>query len=218
MLDQLLATPGVEERCGLGSAFGFLALHGGLEAGTAEIAQAAAIASNASIYAVVQPRDVRWHVPSHEFDPLQSDALVAFLEHVDVVVSVHGFGGLRGDDDRWITGLLGGSNRELATRLAGGLREALPAYRWIDDLDRIPSHLRRVHRDNPVNRAPHGRVQIELPPRVRKRGSDCAALDRALAELSALPFAEEDLAEIGFLYRRDSQPPRERGRGLVGAS
>ena len=33
MLDQLLATPGVQERCGLGSAFGFLALHGGLEAG-----------------------------------------------------------------------------------------------------------------------------------------------------------------------------------------
>jgi phage replication-related protein YjqB (UPF0714/DUF867 family) len=181
MLDQLLATPGVEERCGLGSAFGFLALHGGLEAGTAEIAQAAAIASNASIYAVVQPRDVRWHVPSHEFDPLHSDALVAFLEHVDVVVSVHGFGGLRGDDDRWITGLLGGSNRVLATRLAGGLREALPAYRWLDDLDRIPSHLRGVHRDNPVNRAREGGVQIELPPRVRKRGSDCAALVGALA-------------------------------------
>ena len=93
-------------------------MHGGLEAGTAEIAHAAAIASNASIYAVVQPDDVRWHVPSHEFDPSQSDALVAFLEHVDVIVSVHGFGGLRGDDDRWITGLLGGSNRTLAARLA----------------------------------------------------------------------------------------------------
>jgi phage replication-related protein YjqB (UPF0714/DUF867 family) len=181
MLDQLLATPGVQERCGLGSEFGFLALHGGLEAGTAEIAQAAAIASNASIYAVVQPQDVRWHVPSHEFDPLQSDALVAFLEHVDVIVSVHGFGGLRGDDDRWITGLLGGSNRALATRLADGLREALPAYRWLDDLERIPSHLRGVHRDNPVNRARDGGVQIELPPRVRKRGSDCAALVGALA-------------------------------------
>ena len=63
MLDQLLATPGVQERCGLGSAFGFLALHGGLEAGTAEIAQAAAIASNASIYAVVQPRDVLVRLP-----------------------------------------------------------------------------------------------------------------------------------------------------------
>src|SRR5258708_33712970 len=126
MLDQLLATPGVEERCGLGSAFGFLALHGGLEAGTVEIAKAAAIASNASIYAVVQPKDVRWHVPSHQFDPLQSDALVAYLEHVDVIVSVHGFGGLRGDDDRWITGLLGGTNRALAARPAGAVRAARP--------------------------------------------------------------------------------------------
>ena len=114
MLDQLLATPGVQERCCFGSSFGFLALHGGLEAGTAEIAQAAAVASNASVYAVVQPSDVRWHVPSHAFDPSHSDALVAFLEHVECVVSVHGFGGLRGDDDRWITGLLGGSNRALA--------------------------------------------------------------------------------------------------------
>src|SRR4029079_14325823 len=128
MLDQLLATPGVEERCGLGSAFGFLALHGGLEAGTAEIAQAAAIASNASIYAVVQPKDVRWHVPSHQFDPLQSDALVAYLEHVDVIVSVHGFGGLRGDDDRWITGLLGGSNPTLPAPPAGRAGGGRPPF------------------------------------------------------------------------------------------
>ena len=127
MLDQLLATLGVQERCGLGSAFGFLALHGGLEAGTVEIAHAAAIASNASIYAVVQPDDVRWHVPSHQFDPLQSDTLVAYLEHVDVIVSVHGFGGLRGDDDRWITGLLGGSNRTLAARLAARCGRRCPA-------------------------------------------------------------------------------------------
>ena len=61
------------------------------------------------------------------------------------------------------------------------MREALPAYRWLDDLERIPSHLRGVHRDNPVNRARDGGVQIELPPRVRKRGSDCAALVGALA-------------------------------------
>jgi phage replication-related protein YjqB (UPF0714/DUF867 family) len=184
VLDQLLATPGVEERCVLGSPFGFLALHGGLEAGTAEIAQAAAVASNASIYAVVQPDDMRWHIPSHYYDPAQSEALVEFLEHVDVVVSVHGFGGLRGDDDRWITGLLGGSNRELAARLAGHLREALPGYRWIDDVERIPAHLRGVHRANPVNRVRGGGVQIELPPRVRKTPADCAALVGALAAVA----------------------------------
>ena len=168
----------------MGSRFGFLALHGGLEAGTAEIAQAAAVASNASIYAVVQPSDVRWHIPSHSLDPADSDAFVAFLEHVDLVVSVHGFGGLRGDDDRWITGLLGGSNRELASRLGGLLRDALPGYNWLDDLERIPSHLRGVHPDNPVNRARLGGVQIELPPRVRKTPSDCAALVGALAAVA----------------------------------
>jgi phage replication-related protein YjqB (UPF0714/DUF867 family) len=184
LLGRLLATPGVQERCSLGSSFGFLALHGGLEAGTAEIAQAAAAASNASIYAVVQPDDVRWHVPSHAFDPSHSDALVAFLEHVDVVVSVHGFGGLRGSDERWVTGLLGGSNRALAAELAGRLREALPGYRWLDDLEEIPSHLRGVHPGNPVNRARLGGVQIELPPRVRKTPGDCAALVGALAAVA----------------------------------
>ena len=102
----------------LGSTFGFLALHGGLEAHTAEIAHAAAIASNASFYAVVQPDDLRWHVPSHAYDPAQSDALDMFVDHVETVVSVHGFGGLRGSDDRWVTGLLGGSNRPLAARPA----------------------------------------------------------------------------------------------------
>ena len=184
MLDQLLATPGVEERCVLGSSFGFLALHGGLEAHTAEIAQAAAVASHASYYAVVQPDDLRWHVPSHAFDPAQSDALVAFLHHVDCVVSVHGFGGLRGSDDRWITGLLGGSNRSLAARLAGLLRDALPGYYWIDDLDVIPTHLRGVHPDNPVNRPAGGGVQLELPPRVRRTPGDAAALVAVLAAVA----------------------------------
>ena len=184
MLGQLLASPGVQERCSLGSSFGFLALHGGLEAGTAEIAQAAAAASHASLYAVVQPEDMRWHIPSHAFDPSESEAFVAFLDHVDVVVSVHGFGGLRGDDDRWITALLGGSNRLLAAQLAAALRDALPGYRWIDDLDRIPAYLRGVHPDNPVNRARNGGTQIELPPRVRKTASDCAALVGALASVA----------------------------------
>jgi phage replication-related protein YjqB (UPF0714/DUF867 family) len=168
----------------LGSSFGFLALHGGLEAHTAEIAQAAAVASHASMYAVVQPDDLRWHVPSHAYDPAQSDALVAFLDHVDCVVSVHGFGGLRGSDDRWITGLLGGSNRDLAARLAGLLRHALPGYHWIDDLDVIPSHLRGVHPDNPVNRPTDGGVQLELPPRVRRTDADAAALIGALAAVA----------------------------------
>ena len=185
MLDQLLATPGVQERCVLGSSFGFLALHGGLEAGTAEIAQAAAVASNASVYAVVQPDDVRWHVPSHAFDPSQSDALVAFLEHVDV--------------------------RRVGARLRRLARRRRPLDHRACSVDRTASSRRgwpsccatrcraiagsttstgsrrtcaACIPANPVNRAHDGGVQIELPPRVRKTTSDCAALVGALAAVA----------------------------------
>lgn len=170
MLDELLALPDVEERCVLRSRFGFLALHGGLEQHTAEIASSAAELSDASFYAVVQPDDLRWHVPSHRYAASASPELAAFLAHVDVVVSVHGYGGLRDSDDRWTTALLGGTNRVLAADLAVALRTTLPEYTWIDDMTRIPSHLRGVHPQNPVNQPREGGVQLELPPRVRGYG------------------------------------------------
>src|SRR5256714_5758808 len=165
VLDELLASPGVAERLVTRSRFGFCALHGGLEQGTVEIAEAAAAASGASLYAVVQPDNLRWHVPSHRYDPTCSDALRAFVAHVDVVISVHGFGGVRDADDRWTTALLGGTNRELAADLARALTESLPQYRWIADLDSMPRHLRGLHPANPVNRVAQGGVQLELPPR-----------------------------------------------------
>ena len=64
--------------------------------------------------------------------------------------------------------------------LAARLRDALPGYHWIDDLGLIPSHLRGVHPDNPVNRPARGGVQLELPPRVRRTPGDAAALDRCV--------------------------------------
>jgi phage replication-related protein YjqB (UPF0714/DUF867 family) len=182
MFDSLLAFPGVEERCELRSRFGFLALHGGLEAGTAEIADAAAHVAGASLYAVVQPDDLHWHVPSHYFDPSLSPGLRDFLAHVDVVISVHGFGGLRGTDERWTTALLGGGNRTLAAHLASQLRTALPHYRWVDDLSVMPVRLRGVHAANPVNRPARKGVQIELPPRVRRPGDDLEGLIDVLGE------------------------------------
>jgi phage replication-related protein YjqB (UPF0714/DUF867 family) len=184
MLDQLLAAPGVAERLVKGSRFGFCALHGGLEQGTAEIAEAAASISGASLYAVVQPDNLRWHVPSHRYDPTDSHALGAFVAHVDVVVSVHGFGGIRDADDRWTTALLGGSNRTLARELGDALAAALPAYRWVTDLDVMPAHLRGMHPNNPVNRVASGGVQLELPPRVRRPGEDFHALVGALASVA----------------------------------
>jgi phage replication-related protein YjqB (UPF0714/DUF867 family) len=184
MLDELLALAGVEERFVPGSRVGLCALHGGLEQGTAEIADAVASAAGASFYAVVQPDDMHWHVPSHRYDPALADGLRAFLAGIDVVISVHGFGGVRDADDRWTTALLGGTNRALATELGDALTRALPQYRWISDLDGIPQHLRGLHPANPVNRVPQGGVQLELPPRVRRAGPEYDALVTALAAVA----------------------------------
>jgi phage replication-related protein YjqB (UPF0714/DUF867 family) len=164
----LLAAEGVVEVCELRSArIGFLALHGGLEATTYEIARTAAATSAASLYAVVQPDDLRWHVPSHRYETTWSESLAAFCAHVDVAISLHGYGGVRDSNTRWTTVLLGGSNRGAAVMLADALRAALPDYAWIDDIDRIPSEYRGLHPGNPVNATREGGVQIELPPRIR---------------------------------------------------
>src|SRR3954451_21568862 len=89
----LLATPGVEEVLELRSRFGFMAYHGGsLEEVTDVVASAAAERSGASYYGVLQPADLQWHIPSTKVDPDQSANLRAFLDHVDVAVTVHGYG------------------------------------------------------------------------------------------------------------------------------
>ncbi len=167
MFAELLAHPGVREVVALRSSFGFLAFHGGsLEKGTDEVASAAAEAAGASLYAVLQPPDLRWHLPSSAIDPAESPALAGFLDHVDEVVAVHGYG----RPDHFTSILLGGTNRGLARALAGPIRAALPDYRVLDELDDIPRELRGLHPDNPVNRARGGGVQLELPPRVRGLG------------------------------------------------
>ena len=168
---RLLAEPGVTEavelRPGLGTRVGVMAFHGGsLEVGTDLIATAAADRAGASAYTVTQPDDLSWHVPSKLVDPAQSLPLAGFLQHVDSVVTVHGYG----RPDRYTTVLLGGRNRELAAHVAARLEEALPDYRVEDDLEAIPIELRGLHPDNPVNRPRHAGVQVELPPRVRGQG------------------------------------------------
>ena len=164
MFAALLASAGVEEICTLRSRFGLMAFHGGnLERGTDTIAAAAAEAAGASLYAVVQPPDLRWHIPSAAITPEESPALAAFVDHVDVVVALHGYG----RDGMWTTLLLGGTNRDLAAHLAGELRPRLPGFTIEDDLAAIPDQLRGVHSCNPVNLPRHGGVQLELPPRVR---------------------------------------------------
>jgi phage replication-related protein YjqB (UPF0714/DUF867 family) len=161
---ELLAHPDVIEALELASRVGFLALHGGLEPGTAEIAVDAAGRAGASSYVIRQPDELKRHVPSHEHDPADAPLLAEFLDHIDVVISVHGYWG-HADDGL----LVGGRDRALAAQLGGRLRAALPDCVVIDDLDEIPRRLRGVDPRNPVNRAAHG-VQVELPHPVRAIG------------------------------------------------
>lgn len=143
---------------------GFMAYHGGnLEAQTDVIAEAAARRSGASYYGVLQPAPMREHLASTKVRPAESEALAAFIGHVDIVITVHGFG-RRG---MFSSLLLGGTNRRLADHVGTALRSTLPAYDIVTDLDTIPKQLRGLHPDNPVNLPRQQGVQIELPPRVR---------------------------------------------------
>jgi phage replication-related protein YjqB (UPF0714/DUF867 family) len=160
----LLGSPGVVEVSALRGRVGFMAYHGGaLEAMTDVIATRAAERASASLYAVIQPDGMREHLPSIQVRPAESEQLAAFVEHVDIVVTIHGYG-RRG---LFSSLLLGGANRPFAEHVGAALRRSLPAYDIVTDLDAIPEPLRGLHRHNPVNLARDGGVQIELPPRVR---------------------------------------------------
>lgn len=161
---ELLAMPGVREVCELRGRVGFMAYHGGsLEEQTDVIASRAAERSGASYYAVLQPDDLQWHIPSHKVSPDSSAPLKSFIDHVDTVITIHGFG----RRDHFTSLLLGGQNRDLADHVAVHLRPRLPDYEIVTALDRIPKDLRGMHPDNPVNLPVRQGVQIELPPRIR---------------------------------------------------
>jgi phage replication-related protein YjqB (UPF0714/DUF867 family) len=204
---ELLREPGVEEVLELRSDVGFLALHGGNQDRVSdEIATAAAARSGASLYAIVQPPTLRWHIPSYRHDPAESPRLRRFLSSVRVVISVHGYG-----VDSWRMDwrppgfeetrlgrfhareafLVGGCNRARAAELANRLRAALPGYEVWDDLERIPPKASGLDPRNPVNLALDGGVQLECPPRVRGLGpsaadrADTDALVGVLAEVAA---------------------------------
>ena len=192
MLGELLAHPGVEETCTLRSRFGILAFHGGnLERGTDTIATTAASRAGASLYAVSQPSDLRWHVPSVAFAPEASPDLARFVAHVDAAVAIHGYG----REGMWTTLLVGGRNRPLAVRLAHALRGRLgDGFTVVDDVSAIPERLRGLDPRNPVNLPRFAGAQLELPPRVRPgtgtptyRPEYEAAVIDALVELATTP-------------------------------
>lgn len=161
-LSDLLASPDVTEHSVLRSHFGFLAIHGGgLERMTDVIAERAAAAAGASVYVVRHPPDYPDHLSSSAFRPAESATLAAFLDHVDVAVSLHGYGRM----NRSTQLLVGGRNRVLADHVARHV--VVPGYELITDVDAIPRELRGMHPANPVNLPRGGGAQLELSPRVR---------------------------------------------------
>ncbi|MCU4185312.1 poly-gamma-glutamate hydrolase family protein [Acidiferrimicrobium sp. IK] len=194
----LLAHPDVTEVVELRSAFGLMAFHGGVEAGTSEIARLAARASGASLYAVDQPAGLRWHVPSKLVDPADSPALAGFLGHVTAAVALHGYGRPRPPH----AVLVGGTNRGLAEEVAGAIRAALPDALVVDDLTAIPSRLRGLHPDNPVNRVAGGGVQVELPVGLRRDWT------REVADaLAVVARRGSPPARVRPAVRRPGRPP-----------
>lgn len=101
------------------------------------------------------------HLPSARYDPADSPRLAEFLDHVDVGVSLHGYGRIGRSTEL----LVGGRNRSLAVHLARNVR--IPGYRLVTNLAAIPRELRGQHPDNPVNRPARGGAQLELSARVR---------------------------------------------------
>jgi phage replication-related protein YjqB (UPF0714/DUF867 family) len=189
-----------------------MALHGGsLEEETDVIAAEAATRSGASLYAVVLPADLQWHVPSHRYRAEESPALATFLDHVDVVVAIHGYG----REGMWTSLLLGGSDRVVAAELGDALRPALPDYTVVDEIDDIPADLRGLHPDNPVNRARAGGVQLELPPRVRGRSPVWAdwAGPGPVPPMTALIDALAGWARSSPRSRPAARPADDRGAG-----
>ena len=170
MLSELLEHPEVSEICQLRGRFGLMAYHGGnLERSTDAVAREVAGRTGASFYAVLQHAPLRRHLSSLHFDPAHSPALARFLGHVDVAISIHGYG----RKALWHHLLVGGRNRNLARHVAGHLRHALPRpFEVVDSLDAMPKELRGQHPRNPVNRPEKQGVQIELPPTIRWNGDE----------------------------------------------
>ena len=161
-LSELLADPGIAEELTLRSRFGFMAIHGGgLEQMTDVIAERAADAADASLYVIRHPDHYPHHLSSARYHAAESERLTEFLDHVDVTVSLHGYGRI----GRSTQLLAGGRNRLLAEHLARHV--TVPGYQMVTDIDSIPRELRGLHPDNPVNCVRGGGTQLELTPRVR---------------------------------------------------
>ena len=187
-LGDLLSWPGVQEICELRSAVGLMALHGGSQdRGTHEIASRTAQQTGASYYAIVQPSGLRFHLTSRRHNPDDSDRLRAFLQHVEIAISVHGFGrdgfaltadpvggvvvepygpALRGRQSGPLRGIIvGGRNTELLEVARRLFHDRFTGYHVADERVRLG-----FHPNNPVNLPSSHGIQVELPPGLRGIG------------------------------------------------
>jgi phage replication-related protein YjqB (UPF0714/DUF867 family) len=187
-LTEVLSLPGVLEISSLRSAVGFMALHGGSQdRGTHEIASRAAEQSGASYYAIVQPSGIRAHLTSRRHNPDHSVRLRDFLAHVQIAISVHGFGrdgfalsidpaggvviepygpALRGRQSGPLRGIIvGGQNSDLVEAARGLFHDRFSGYHVADERIRLGFNPK-----NPVNLPSSHGVQIELPPGLRGIG------------------------------------------------
>jgi phage replication-related protein YjqB (UPF0714/DUF867 family) len=187
-LAELLGMPGIREECVLGSNVGFMALHGGSQdRGTEHIAARAAEQAGASYYGIVHPSDLRVHLTSRLHDPAHSVQLRTFIMHVDVAISVHGFGrdgfalwidrdggltiepygpAVRGRQTGPMRGIiLGGLNAQLLRTGRQLFEQRFADYHVADERVRLG-----FHPDNPVNLPSAHGVQVELPPGLRGIG------------------------------------------------
>jgi phage replication-related protein YjqB (UPF0714/DUF867 family) len=187
-LAELLSLPGVNEESVLRSAVGFMALHGGSQdRGTDHIARRAAELSGSSFYAIVQPPGLRVHLTSRLHDPDHSEHLRKFLRHVEIAISIHGFGrdgfscwvdpgrgpvidlygpALKGAQTGPLRGIIvGGGNADLLDTARRLFRDRVAGYHLADERVRLG-----FHPDNPVNLPSARGVQVELPPGLRGIG------------------------------------------------
>jgi phage replication-related protein YjqB (UPF0714/DUF867 family) len=160
-----------------------MAIHGGIESDTAEMAREIVDVTGASLYIVEQGETLAWHVPSTQYDPDHSEALTSFLAHVERVVSLHGFG----RDHLEGAVLIGGTNQRMRSSVAHLLRMRT-RLRIVDRMGDIPKKLRGLHPRNPVNLPTDRGVQLEMSATARlipHRGMVVEAVAEAIRETEA---------------------------------
>ena len=177
---QLLARDDVIETMELAGPCGVMAIHGGVERHTDSIAHAVADRCGASRYVVTQPASLGWHVPSTRHEPGSSPALDEFLDSVETVVSIHGFG--REHLRRSV--LVGGRNDDARHRMVRALARRTDLR--VVTGDRIPRGLRGMHPANPVNRAARAGVQLELSHSPRRPPHVTGLIDAIVDVVDAL--------------------------------